>query len=53
MFQTIAWSRTRGEVKQQELIGMTAEAEVDISYVSAIAGASSVPAPATLETDDT
>ena len=28
--QAIGWSRTRGEAAQKELIGMTAEAEVDM-----------------------
>ena len=65
MRRAIAWSRARGEAKQQELIGMTAEAEIDMAYLvsygaSAATGASTgkatQPAPvaaATFETEDT
>jgi hypothetical protein len=58
--QAIAWSRTRGEAAQKDLIGMTAEAEVDMSYFSSRVistyGAvtnSTAGAAATFETADT
>ena len=35
--RAMAWSRERGEAKQQELIGMTAEAEVDMGYIASTA----------------
>jgi hypothetical protein len=39
LVQAIAWSRERGEAAQQELIGMTAEAEVSLSaLVSIVSG---------------
>ena len=53
--QAIGWSRTRGEAAQQELIGMTAEAEVDMSFFSTYGAATSSTAGAagTFETEDT
>ena len=58
LVHTIDWSRKRGEAKQQELIGMTAEAEVDIailaSYgVSATTAKAAQPTPTTFQTEDT
>ena len=44
--QAIAWSRTRGEAAQRELIGMTAEAEVDMSFFSNYGAATSSTAGA-------
>ena len=34
LHRAIGWSRTRGEAKQRELIGMTAEAELDMAYMA-------------------
>jgi hypothetical protein len=53
--QIIGWSRTRGEAAQQELIGMTAEAELDMSFFSTYVAATSstAGAAATFETEDT
>jgi hypothetical protein len=58
LVHTIDWSRKRGEAKQQDLIGMTAEAEVDIailaSYgVSATTAKAAQPTPTTFQTEDT
>jgi hypothetical protein len=67
LMSAISWSRTRGEAKQRELIGMTAEAEVSrddlygvLSRVSDTIGASTdkaaqpaPPAIATFETEHT
>ena len=51
----MGWSRTRGEVAQQELIGMMAEAEVDMSFFSTYGATTSSTAGAagTFETEDT
>jgi hypothetical protein len=53
--QAIGWSRTRGEAAQKELIGMTAEAEVDMSWVSTYGATTSSMAGATaaFETEET
>jgi hypothetical protein len=58
--QAIARSRTRGEAALKELIRMTAEAEVDMSYFSSrvistygAATNSTSGAAATFETEDT
>jgi hypothetical protein len=54
--RAIDWSRTRGEAKQRELIGMTAEAEVDIAYLASYGDKTAQPpspAAGTLETTDT
>jgi hypothetical protein len=53
--QAIAWSRTRGEAAQKELIGMTAEAEVDTSFFSTYGATTSSTAGAatTFEAEDT
>jgi hypothetical protein len=34
LWSCIAWSRTRGEAKQRELIGMTAEAEINMAAIA-------------------
>jgi hypothetical protein len=53
--QAIAWSRSRGEAAQRELIGMTAEVEIDMSFFSNYGAATSLMAGATaaFETEDT
>ena len=54
--RAIDWSRTRGEAKQRELIGMTAEAEVDIAYLASYGDKTAQPPPpaaGTLDTADT
>jgi hypothetical protein len=53
--EVIGWSRTRGEAAQQELIGMTAEVEVDMSFFSNYGATTSSTAGAasTFETEDT
>jgi hypothetical protein len=53
--QAIGWSRTRGEAAQQELIGMTAEDELDRSVFSTYGAttSSTAGAAATFETADT
>jgi hypothetical protein len=62
LIKAIGWSLKRGEAAQQELIGMTAEAEIDVSYLASItttarSGAvadKQAPAPhGTFETEDT
>ena len=37
LFKAMGWSRKRGEAKQQELIGMTAEAEIGLGYLTSTA----------------
>ena len=57
----IGWSLKRGEAAQQELIGMTVEAEIDVSYLASITttarsgiAAELAPVPPTaFETEDT
>lgn len=53
--QAIGWSRMRGEAAQKELIGMTAEAEVDMFVFSTWGAAKSSTASAagTFEAEDT
>jgi hypothetical protein len=67
LIKSINWSRKRGEAKQRELIGMTAEAEVDMAFLasygvsattdaSTLAGEAAQSAPAAVasfETEDT
>ena len=50
--QAIGWSRRRGEAAQKELIGMTAEDELDRSFFSTYGAATSstAGAAATFET---
>ena len=53
--QAMGWSRTRGEAAQKKLIGMTAEAEVDTSWLLTYVAATSstVGATTAFETEDT
>ena len=40
------WSRMRGEAKQQELIGMTAEDDVDMAFIASFTSSRSTKAVA-------
>ena len=53
--QAMNWSRERGEAKQQELIGMTAEAEIDLSFLTSFGTNLSAAraTPHAFETEDT
>ena len=63
LVQAIEWSRARGEMAQHELIGMTAEAKVGVSYLASYGAATNSKADvnskparvprATFETQDT
>jgi hypothetical protein len=45
--RSIDWSRKQGEAKEQELIGMTPEAEIDMAFLASYVGVSAASTAST------